>query len=42
MVDDLYKPSVSTYKLFFSHPLIFHQLTQSKYKSQNLDINGFL
>ena len=42
MVDDLYKPSASTYKLFFSHPLIFQHFTQLKYKSQNLDINGFL
>ena len=42
MVGDLYKPSTSAYKLFFLHSPIYQQFTQSKYKSQNLDISGFL
>ena len=42
MVDDLYKPHTPIYKFLFSQSIIFQQFTQSKYKSQNLDINGFL
>ena len=37
-----YKPLKPTYKLFFPNSPIYQPFTQGKYKSQNLDINGFL
>ena len=42
MVGDLYKHCAGIYKFSFSKIAYFQQVTQSKYKSQNLDINGFL
>ena len=42
MVDDLYKPRMHIYKFLLPQNAYFQQFTQSKYKSQNLDINGFL
>ena len=42
MVGDLYKPHTRIYKFLFSDSAYYQHVTRRKYKSQNLDINGFL
>ena len=42
MVSDLYKLHTPMYKFLFYQSVIYQHFTKSKYKSQNLDINGFL
>lgn len=42
VVSDLYKPHMSIYNFLFSESAYYQHVTRCKYKSRNLDINGFL
>ena len=42
VVSDLYKPHMSIYKFLFSKSAYYQHVTRRKYKSRNLDINGFM